>query len=486
MSVETQVRLITPNFTVLDNVVRPNDGGTYLRSFNPHEYLVMARLKDRISPTVEPRTTVVFPSSGSISFNDDLKHLDNLSSGFDRIGGQRLAHDPVQDRARYERAKTDTERQAVRQGIIVDATKHLYERAHTSQSDVKYYQDKEGRIYNPDFPGEAFDVVLQRGLEYSKSKGFVDYEREVKEFEGWKKVMKVLFDPQTKLDSKAIVISKAGMKQGTAFTDKFVDIFTKTIDPKTGQIVVVMRRFASGTNDDEYRKAASGFDCNYFKDEESSQGTIDVYYKEHPIFIDSTKDARKDTEIFNAEFKKQNGATEEQKTIGYLDECRLFILHYADTICAKFFEPQKVVTAFNAFINVFDSLRKGLVKSIDDSLKNVLGFVTNTINNVSELTYKTEEFFRMQDYYGNNMKVEQIMIGCGFSGGISVNGIIKGVGGFISKTGGTLLRSLGTGGESSGFVCPKCEYQAKGPVGNTCPGCGLTKEEYARSGGKTC
>jgi hypothetical protein len=36
------------------------------------------------------------------------------------------------------------------------------------------------------------------------------------------------------------------------------------------------------------------------------------------------------------------------------------------------------------------------------------------------------------------------------------------------------------------FTCPKCSYKADGPVGNQCPGCGLTKEEYAQESGVTC
>lgn len=35
-------------------------------------------------------------------------------------------------------------------------------------------------------------------------------------------------------------------------------------------------------------------------------------------------------------------------------------------------------------------------------------------------------------------------------------------------------------GESEWFKCPDCDYQADGPVGNKCPNCGLTKEEYAK------
>ncbi|MCL5434807.1 MAG: hypothetical protein M1405_00250 [Patescibacteria group bacterium] len=36
------------------------------------------------------------------------------------------------------------------------------------------------------------------------------------------------------------------------------------------------------------------------------------------------------------------------------------------------------------------------------------------------------------------------------------------------------------------FTCPKCHYKADGPVGNTCPGCGLTKEAYAQESGQIC
>jgi len=37
------------------------------------------------------------------------------------------------------------------------------------------------------------------------------------------------------------------------------------------------------------------------------------------------------------------------------------------------------------------------------------------------------------------------------------------------------------------FTCPKCNYKAHGPIGNTCPGCGITKEQYAAEAGEdTC
>lgn len=51
-------------------------------------------------------------------------------------------------------------------------------------------------------------------------------------------------------------------------------------------------------------------------------------------------------------------------------------------------------------------------------------------------------------------------------------------------TRGSLLNSLSENQEW--FTCPKCSYKADGPIGNTCPGCGLTKEEYVQETGDVC
>ncbi len=45
---------------------------------------------------------------------------------------------------------------------------------------------------------------------------------------------------------------------------------------------------------------------------------------------------------------------------------------------------------------------------------------------------------------------------------------------------------LGDDGESEHFVCPKCDYHATGPIGDECPGCHITKEEFAKDGGAVC
>lgn len=48
-----------------------------------------------------------------------------------------------------------------------------------------------------------------------------------------------------------------------------------------------------------------------------------------------------------------------------------------------------------------------------------------------------------------------------------------------------LMKALGI--EIDGFECPKCMRAAVGPIGDTCPNCNITKQEFARmSGGEVC
>lgn len=66
---------------------------------------------------------------------------------------------------------------------------------------------------------------------------------------------------------------------------------------------------------------------------------------------------------------------------------------------------------------------------------------------------------------------------CGSTGDMKSNNI-------LSNNYDILRKALGL---DDWFTCPKCGYQADGPVGDCCPSCGITKEDYARdSGEKIC
>ncbi len=96
-------------------------------------------------------------------------------------------------------------------------------------------------------------------------------------------------------------------------------------------------------------------------------------------------------------------------------------------------------------------------------------------NNTENLIYiRGENDLRIRDMVGDfGHKPSVIRGSCGNSSNIS-NLLTKG----------SILNSLIE--NQQWFACPKCSYRADGPVGNQCPGCGLTKEEYAQESGISC
>lgn len=67
---------------------------------------------------------------------------------------------------------------------------------------------------------------------------------------------------------------------------------------------------------------------------------------------------------------------------------------------------------------------------------------------------------------------------CGNSGGRSSNNIFGA---------GSIFTGAAKGGSNQEwFTCPECSFKANGPIGNKCPGCGLTKESHAAKSGVMC
>ena len=403
-------------------------------------------------------------SARSTEFSGDFEQIDSINRLLG-IGRERFSHNIAYDRARYERAKTRDEKQAVKRGVVVDLEKTLRERAHASQSSAFYYLDNEGNVNNPDFPGEPFDRVLQRGLQNSRRNNYVDYEREVSEFEGWSKVMTSLFDSEAEIGSKQMVISGPSSKSGTSFTDNFVDIYELREDFQTGKKFVVMTRFASGNNFDEYREIVEKFDPNYFDTENEKELFLDAFLLSKPLSVDREKECY---EIFEECFKAQKGATKEADVQTYLKKNEQFVNYYAEVVCSPYFNPERVKLAFNAAINKFDQIRKGVVD-----------FVGNIATKGLDLIKDTAKTFRDEVEYLGRQMVEKLMVGCGLSGGFSV-----------AEAGANILgKSLSVIGGLSGGVlksewycksCPMCGKQINCEVkpGERCPNasCGAVRE----------
>ncbi len=83
---------------------------------------------------------------------------------------------------------------------------------------------------------------------------------------------------------------------------------------------------------------------------------------------------------------------------------------------------------------------------------------------------------QMQRYVNNPPPVPG---SCGMSGKIESSNI-------LGKLTGSSENDLLNKSNQEWFTCPKCTYKADGPVGNKCPGCGLTKEQYVEDGGANC
>jgi len=85
--------------------------------------------------------------------------------------------------------------------------------------------------------------------------------------------------------------------------------------------------------------------------------------------------------------------------------------------------------------------------------------------------YSLAAFMGREDY---TARPPLVAGSCGSSGRSESNDIFKSIGLFSD--------SLSISNQE-GFTCPECGYEAHGPIGNTCPGCGLTKEAYAKKAG---
>src|SRR5690348_14720105 len=91
-----------------------NVGGRYDSVSALNNTAVIARPKDR-SAESENRTSL--SSQGSLSFVTDLDRISILEKELGIRPEKRLAHNPAHERARFERAKTEQERAAVRHGV---------------------------------------------------------------------------------------------------------------------------------------------------------------------------------------------------------------------------------------------------------------------------------------------------------------------------------------------------------------------------------
>jgi len=118
-------------------------------------------------------------------------------------------------------------------------------------------------------------------------------------------------------------------------------------------------------------------------------------------------------------------------------------------------------------INVMENLSIELKKKLGRSFQNNVVFLAD---------YKAINLYDAMQVQRYNSKPPFVAGSCGMSGKIESSNI------FTRLADSTSFNKS----NQEWFKCPRCKKQADGPVGDQCPGCGLTKEDYAQESGEVC
>jgi len=176
----------------------------------------------------------------------------------------------------------------------------------------------------------------------------------------------------------------------------------------------------------------------------------------------------------------------EQKIIDVMEKVKESSSAYKD----KSWRDLRIDVLRRDFLYEFDSVTKQIIEDFK-------GYVSS--GNLSDLEIQkalAATFLRLSKYMLDNQREESGNVAEHRKGefvflpsthGQIVDEVKKipgcaGGGASISSISSIIDRST----DKKWFTCPKCSYKADGPIGNTCPGCGLTKDAYAQESGEIC
>jgi len=324
---------------------------------------------------------------------------------------------------------------------------HLGERFNTLLSTFRF-ELVDGQIYGEDVK-EPFLKTIKRGRDYRKIYGEeVDRRRENAEVEGFEKIQKVLVDPKTELGTVVLSISPRG-ENGSIYRHNFYDIFTLTEDEK-GRYVEG-RRYSSALSPVEtIKRLRDGLNIMELP------FPSDVSLLSNPIVLGQEKGTADEIHSLlheNHEYMNPLDFYHLKTAIGP------FIEIYKEALLEG--NEDFIIDSYDAVLNQSDKIWRKL-ESVEDKGKFVL--------EILKVGVPSRDYIRMV----GSEPVRQVMTGCGSSGSASKD-----------KQNNSIFRVSDFSEEW--FTCPKCGYKADGPVGNSCPGCGITKEQYAAETGEdTC
>jgi hypothetical protein len=351
---------------------------------------------------------------------------------------------------------------------------HIGERLHVEISKFEF-TTKNGELW-PENGEEPMLNMIKRGVQYRRYHGNpIDWARESAEVTGFEKIQNVLTDQKTPEGTLMLSISPQGdTKYGSIYTHNFYDIYQKT------SAGVVAYRFTSGLSAKESQEKLSRFDKRYAPAESV---LTDDQFLANPVRIDPIISPYSTPQEIHNYLHKEHNHMSLKEFHQVIKECAPLITSYINTLCDNPGNLIKQEQTFNALLNYADILAgKVQAENIfpNKFIKNQMPLYEKqssvrpwipTQNEIGILAAKTVRF---------------VNTGCGASGS-RLTGTAAGRS-YTSSQQFSIVESSTMGSVATEwFKCPKCTYKANGPIGDgPCPGCGLTKEEFAAETGISC
>jgi len=318
------------------------------------------------------------------------------------------------------------------------------------------------------YTNEPLLDIFERGRKYRAENGssISDQLRERAEVIGFSHIQKILCGENTPVGTMMLSISPPGGSE-SIYKHNFYDVFTLK-QAKEGRRYIDARRYSSALGSEEYVYKVLQLKPDYFQDPQVPKDlTYDAYFLSHPIQIDPRAEKYKNADDLHADFHKKHDYVTKEEYGKILQICVPFILYYNRILNDYPYDIKERNTRYNAVLNKADQTLEWLRS------KKSAGYIL--YDHSSPLPIEREASLL------GRQPVRQVAGPCGPSSGFSSNSAGgKGSGSVFSDA----FSIADFGISQEWFVCPKCKFKADGPIGNKCPGCGLTKEDYAEESGE--
>ncbi|MGA2911727.1 MAG: hypothetical protein ABSE17_03805 [Candidatus Levyibacteriota bacterium] len=364
---------------------------------------------------------------------------------------QAIAYEPTFDRVSYLALSSVSSERKRELDLYTkrQLETHLGERFGVLLSSTRY-EIKEGQIFGEN-TDEPFINMISRGVEYRKRHGNeTDRDREQAELAGFTIIQKTLTTGDVPIGTMILSISPPG-RESSSYQHNFYDIFTLK-DNGEGRFIEA-RRYSSSLSAQETVALLKNVDVVGIDYQPTPECLLS-----NPIKIESRNDSFITADNIHKYLHREHEYLSEVEFAEIIRICTPLITSYINTLSEMPIDTRMQLLTLNAILNKADMalvyIRNGSKYPYLDSYA---------------FTARTEEILDL-----GSRPVRQVMTGCGASGGFSLTSFNKSI---------SSPFSVSEFSDQEWFTCPKCHYKADGPVGDTCPGCGLTKEEYVEESG---